>query len=347
MPPRICVIIATFNGRQYLPELLSSLKNVDYPSDRWGLVVVDNASTDDTVAYLRQQYPTAHGIALNENTGFAAANNVGLRYAMGHDYAFAYLLNQDTVVTPPFLKEAVTVAGADPATAAVQSKLLRFKTGEINSWGNSIHFLGFGYAGGNRQPDQPLPVREITYPSGAALLLRLSALQEVGLLDDALFMYHEDLELGWRLWLAGYRCVLAPTSLVYHKYEFSRSVKKYYWMERNRLLVILTHYRLPTLLLILPASLLTDLGLIVQSVTGGFWREELAAHVAFLKPSTWVHVIGRRRRVQRLRKRTDREITSRFTGRIDFQEIPLSLPVRMANAVLGAYWGLVRSVMRW
>src|SRR3989344_5635815 len=247
MLPRVAIIIVCYNGREYLPDCLTSLQAVDYPKERYSIIVVDNASSDHSVEYLREHWTNVAVTVLPKNTGFAGANNIGLRQAMEQGYDYAFLLNQDTVVTPGFLREAVAVAEADLTIGAVQSKLLRFGTNEINSWGNVIHFLGFGYAGGNREPDQPISVQEIAYPSGAAVLLRCSALKTVGILDDAFFMYHEDLDLGWRLWLAGYRCLLAPASVVYHKYEFSRSMQKYFWMERNRYLVILTHYRLATL----------------------------------------------------------------------------------------------------
>lgn len=347
MLPRVAVIIASFNGREYLPDCLSSLQAVDYPKDRWSIIVVDNASSDNTVEYLTQHFPGVHCMVQKTNIGFAAANNIGLRYALENGYDFAFLLNQDTVVTSAFLREAVAVAGVDPTVAAVQSKLLRHGTNEINSWGNAIHFLGFGYAGGNRQPDRPLSVSEIAYPSGAAVLVRCSALKIVGLMDEAFFMYHEDLDLGWRLWLAGFRCLLAPASVVYHKYEFSRSVKKFYWMERNRIRVLLTHYRWRTLALLIPTVLLADAGLLTLSLRHGFWRQLLAAHAYFFQPATWPPLWRRRREVQRLRKRSDREIIVRFTGRIDFQEMPLRGLVKIANVVLDAYWQLVKRLIWW
>jgi len=118
-------------------------------------------------------------------------------------------------------------------------------------------------------------------------------------------------------------------------------------MERNRYLVILSLYRWRTFLLIWPAILLTDFGMLIQSIVGGFWRQEIAVHVEFLKPSTWAIVVRRRRLVRNLRKCPDREIIKRFTGRIDFQEIPLSMPVKVSNVVLDAYWQMIKKLVRW
>lgn len=347
MLPRVCVIIVTHNGRQFLPDCLSSLRAVDYPVGHWTLVVVDNASNDGSPDYVAANFPTAVVIRQTQNIGFAAGNNVGLRHALAHGFEFAYLLNQDTVVQPDFLRQVVAIAQAEPGVAAVQSKLLLHGTSLVNSRGNVIHYLGFGYAGGHRQPDGPLPIRDIAYASGAATLLRCATLRSVGLLDETLFMYHEDLELGWRLWLAGYRCVLAPDSVVYHKYEFSRSIKKYYWMERNRYLVLLTHYRFATLLLIWPAILLVDAGLLAQSVRGGYFQPVMAAHLYFFNPAAWRNIWRRRRSVQKLRRRPDREIITRFASQIKFQDLPETLLTRLGNVMMAGYWRMVRPLIWW
>lgn len=347
MLPRVCIIVVTYNGRQFLPDCLSSLHAVDYPVGGWTIVVVDNGSSDGSTEYVAANFPTAVVIRQTQNIGFAAGNNVGLRHALAHNFDYAYLLNQDTVVQPDFLRQVVAIAQAEPDVAAVQSKLLLHGTSLINSWGNAIHYLGFGYAGGHRQSDQQLSVRDIAYASGAAVLLRCATLRSVGPLDETLFMYHEDLELGWRLWLAGYRCVLAPASVVYHKYEFSRSIKKYYWMERNRCLVLLTHYRFATLLVIWPAILLVDAGLLLQSVRGGYFLQVMSAHLYFFNPVTWSKIWRRRRSVQKLRRRPDREIITRFASQIKFQDLPETAIIRLGNAIMASYWRMVRPMIRW
>lgn len=347
MPPRVAVIIVTYNGRQYLPDCLSSLGLVDYPTERWSVVVVDNASNDGSAEYVRQTLPSARVIGLPHNAGFAAANNVGLRDAMARGCDYAFLLNQDTAVTPGFLREAVTVAETDPQIAAVQSKLLLYGTSLMNSWGNEIHFLGFGFAGGHRQPDQVLSVREITYASGAAVLLRCATLQRVGLLVEELFMYHEDLELGWRLRLAGYYSMLAPKSVVYHKYEFTRSAGKFYWMERNRFLVMYALYRWQTLALIFPLILAVDAGLLLWSFFGRFWRQAFAAHAYFFTPAAWRQVWQLRRRAQKLRQVPDRLIVQRFASRIKFQDFPESWATKLGNWFTSGYWRAVLPLIRW
>src|SRR5205823_6165678 len=135
----------------------------------------------------------------------------------------------------------------------------------------------------------------------AAVLLPRAALEEVGLFDETLWLYHEDLDLGWRLRLHGCRNLLTPLSVCRHHYEWARSTTKWYWLERNRWLVVLKNYRLATLLLLLPMMLLFELGLIALAVKGGWWCEKLRAMGTLLQPRTWTYLARERRRLGRAR----------------------------------------------
>jgi hypothetical protein len=216
---RVLILILTFNGSRYVGDCLGSLRQITYPEDGFEILVVDNGSTDDTVALIRDQERSIKVIENRRNLGFAAGNNVGLRYAIQQGFEFVYLLNQDTAVEPNFLSEAIGVIRADPKVASVQSKLLLYHDrARINTIGNELHYLGFGYAGGCQTPDRDLAVREITTASGCSMLIRVSAIQDVGLLNEEFFLYCEDQDLGWRFRLGGYKSLLAPKSVVYHKY---------------------------------------------------------------------------------------------------------------------------------
>src|SRR3989344_8700972 len=270
MDKRVAVIIVTFNASKYLGELFSSLQKLNYPRDKFEIVVVDNASTDDTWENLKSQISNlkknglqATSYKLQANSGFVGGNNIGLQYAIENNFDYAYMLNQDTVVDSNFLNEVVRVAERDEKISAVQSLLLLYdKKDIINGYGNQIHYLGLAYAGGNGKKVSSFKFQvsgqEITYPSGAGVLLRCETLKRIGLLNPDLFMYHEDVDLGWRMWLAGYKVMLAPQSIVYHKYEFSRSIRKYYFMERNRLIVVFENYKIGTLAIIFPALFIME-----------------------------------------------------------------------------------------
>ncbi len=348
MPKKVLIVILVYNGADYLSDCLSSLSNISYPVDQYEILVVDNHSADNSVEYVKTNWPKVKVISNQENLGFAAGNNIGFNYAIDNGFSYVYLLNQDTVVVPNFLEQAIKLAKTDFGIGAVQSKLLLDddKT-KINSIGNEIHYLGFGFAGGHKTSDQGIVDREITYPSGAASLWSVGALKEVGLFNEELFMYHEDLDLGWRLRLAGYKVMLAAQSIVYHKYEFSRSIKKFYFMERNRYLVMLQNYKWQTILLIGPACGVMDLVMFGYSFFAGWWQENLRVWAYFCRLKSWRKMIKTRRIVQSKRKVSDYEVIKRFTGKIEFQDLNNPLLTKIVNPIFDWYWQMAKKVIRW
>jgi len=342
--PKVLLVIITYNAAEYLGDCLSSVARARYPRESFKVLVVDNGSTDGSVDFIRTNFSDVEVIVNEKNFGFAGGNNVGMRYAIDHNFDYVYLLNQDTVVDADFINEVVAEARTDARIGAVQSKLLLHDKPELlNSRGNMIHYLGFAFAGGYLERDRPLKVSEIAYASGASCLLSVSALKEVGLFNDSFFMYHEDTDLGWRLWLSGRRV----KSVVYHKYEFSKSIKKYYFMERNRYLVLLQNYKLPTLLLISPALLAMDFAMVVYAMRSGWWREELAACNYFFYPKSWRSILAARRHVQKKRRVKDRDVIRRFTGKIEFQDLPNPLLQHIGNPIFNGYWQLVKRIIWW
>lgn len=346
--PKVLVIVLTYNAAEYLGDCLSSVARVQYPREFFKVLVVDNGSTDGSVEFMETNFPDIEIIVNDTNLGFAGGNNVGMRYAIDHGFDFAYLLNQDTVVDANFINEAVAVAQTDTRIGAVQSKLLLHDKPElINSRGNMIHYLGFAFAGGYLEQDRQLEISEIAYASGASCLLRVSALKEVGVFNDSFFMYHEDTDLGWRFWLAGWRVVLAPKSVVYHKYEFSRSIKKFYFMERNRTTVLLQNYKMATMFVIAPALFVMNGAMLINSIINGWWKEELSAYAYFINTLVWKNILATRRTVQALRKQKDRDVISRFTGRIEFQDVDSPLLHFVVNPVFNAYWWVIKRIIWW
>jgi GT2 family glycosyltransferase len=221
---------------------------------------------------------------------------------------------------------------------------------KISSLGNTTHFLGFGYCLSYKEKiinhKSKIINTLIHYPSGSSMFFRRQVLEEIGLLDEEYWMYNEDQEIGWRIWLAGYKCVLAPKAVLYNKYEFLRSIKKFYWMDRNRIISILICYRLATLLLILPAFVVMEIGLILFSFKTGWFRQKLKVWAYFLRPHTWRYLARARRRNQGLRQVKDKQIALLITGRIWYQEIG-DWKLRLINPVFELYWQVVKAIMWW
>ncbi len=359
---KVLLIILSHNGQRYFEDLFVSLGRVSYPKDYWEIFIIDNASTDGSAEYLRENVVRKSGVELPKvtlyksaiNTGFVG-NNIGISYALEKNFDYALLLNQDSMVDPSFINELVRATEADSKIGAAQSLVKLWpETDLINTLGNRIHFLGFGYGFGYRWTDSQAQERlnqnkslEVAYPSGASLLLRVSALRDVGFFDEEFFLYHEDLDLGWRMHLRQWKVSVVPESVIYHKYEFSRSIKKYYFMERNRFIFLLKNFKIGTLLLIVPALVIMEIGTFLFSTKSGFWREKLKAYVYFLNPAKWLYIYRARREIQRTRKVSDRKMSHWLSGKIEFQEIENSFLNKIANPIFNLYWRLIKSFIIW
>jgi GT2 family glycosyltransferase len=188
-------------------------------------------------------------------------------------------------------------------------------------------------------------VREVGYASGASLICRATALRHVGTFDPVYFMYHEDSDLSWRCRLAGYEVLVAPRAVVHHDYDFGRNPDKLFYIERNRLINLLTHYRRRTLLLLAPALCAFEVVMLAHALwTGWFWKR-LSVYGYFLRRATWAYLRHKRRQVQSLRCVSDREVAKHLTGTVQFAALD-SLPLRyVVNPIFRVYWWAVRRLI--
>lgn len=345
---KILIIIPSFNGFEYWPDLMSSLSMQDYEDFDYDILVVDNKSNDDSVGYLQGYYPSVNIIVNEKNTGYVGANNVGYKYAKENNFDYIYLLNQDTIVTANFLQPLYNFAKANKF-GSLQSKLRLWpEKDKLNTLGNAIHFLGFGYgtySGIEDKNDQK--IKEINYASGAAVFLSMEVLEKLGgLFDETMFMYLEDLDLGWSMNLLGYQNYLIPDSVVYHKYEFSRSIRQLYWFERNRWWVMLKNYKIATLILLLPALILMELGQIFYALINKNLLARLKIYLRIFYIKDWVILIKKRKEIQSKRLISDKEIINNFSGRILFQPLD-SLALSLSNFVFNIYYFIIRIFIFW
>jgi len=159
-------------------------------------------------------------------------------------------------------------------------------------------------------------------------------------------MYLEDLDLGWSLSMLGYDSYLIPNSIIYHKYEFKRGMQLLTWFERNRLWVMLKNYKLGTLLLILPAWLVMELGQIIFALMNKRLWQKIKSYYFLFSPSQIKILIKKRRYIQSKRIRSDRQVVGKFTGLILFQ--PLDMwPLKIANIFFFIYWQIIKLFILW
>lgn len=214
-PAMVTVIIVNFNGGELICQCLAVLQQQRFRD--FLTVVVDNASSDGSLSLIRERFPSVEILALDSNCGFAGGINHALRaHARGPLIA---LLNPDAFPAPDWLEILVAAAENRPEFAAFGSKMFSdADRQQLDGVGDAYHVSGLPWRQGHGRPNsaQHDIEREIFAPCAAAALYRLSALETVGLLDEEFFLYVEDVDLGFRLRLAGYRALYIPQASIQH-----------------------------------------------------------------------------------------------------------------------------------
>lgn len=210
---KVAVVIPTWNGQRLLPIALDSLRGQQFRD--FEVIVVDNGSVDGTVDWLQREYPEVRLLVLPENRGFAAAANAGIAATDGR---YVALLNNDAEADPEWLQALVRTLDELPEAGAAASRVLqRRDPARIDSAGDTLGVLA--YSIGHDDVDGPLYDHPRWVPSAcaAAALYRREALREVGPLDERFFAYLEDVDLGLRLLLAGWKTRYVPDAVARHE----------------------------------------------------------------------------------------------------------------------------------
>jgi GT2 family glycosyltransferase len=301
-PETVSVIIPSWNGATLLPPCLDSLRTQTcHPLEVW---VVDSASSDETVAMVRRDYPEVHLIPLQENRGYSGAVNTGIARAQGTLIA---ILNQDLVVDPKWVEEMARTAESHPEAGAFASKIMLFdQRDHFHSAGDLYRSDGIPVNRGVWQKDegQYEQEAEVFGACGGAAVYRRRLLDKVGLLDESFFMYCEDVDLAWRQQLAGWRTVYAPRAVAYHHLSASGGgVTASYYTGRNTLWVIAKNVPGPLLRKHWPAMLAAQWRITrdaVRAWRGAAARARLRGQLAGWL--TWPRLLGKRRAIQRSRR---------------------------------------------
>jgi len=259
--PRVSVVVINFRGTDDTLECIARLSEVDWPADRLEIVVVENGSGDDSEQRLRAALGAQSNVKIivsAENLGFTGGSNLGAREASGDVVAF---LNNDAKPDVNWVKEGIAGFAPSPRVAAVASKVLDWEGKTIDFVESGLSWFGMGYKNhiaelDDGRFDEP---QDLLFGTGSALFVRRDVFLEVGGFDEGLFMFYDDVDLGWRLNLLGYRVRFAPRSVVYHKHHGSMKSfgdhREMYLLERNALHLLYKNLSDENLGVFLPAAL--------------------------------------------------------------------------------------------
>lgn len=338
--PLVSCIVVTYNSQTYIESCLKALQKVSYP--QLEIIVVDNNSSDKTVTLTKKFSSHVKVFKKTTNDGYAGGHNFGIQKAQGK---YVFLLNPDTMVTPDFLKPLVNVLEKDTQVAAVQPLVyLTDQPNVINLSGKVTHYLGFDWLR-DYQSTKVRPSGEIVSFSGSGILLRKTAVEEIGGLDESYFMYYEDGDLGWRLRLAKYKLWFSAESVIYHDYKFIPDEsyqplkQKLFWAERNRIYTLLKNYSLSTLILLAPVFLLTEMGILAYFTLKGWLGVKLKSYQSLWQAR---HILKSARQQQhKMRQLEDRDLIQNFESTIEFGLFDHPIVRYVLNPILYLYWHLV------
>jgi hypothetical protein len=345
---RTSIILVTYNGQRYLPGCLESLLAELGAEDE--LILVDNASSDSSVEFVQAHWPQLRLIRNDRNIGFAAASNQAAALAQGEVLVF---LNQDTQVQPGWLTRLLEGLSEEEKVGLVTSKLLfMVQPEQINLCGQEIVYTGMTFGRGTLHPagefDTPKEVGSI---SGAAFAIHRSLWKQLGGFDPDFFMYYEETDLCWRASLRGYTCRYVPGSVALHDAGLKPSPRAAYFAARNRQMMLLKHWKWPTLLLMLPGWLITEL------VEWGYLLRLGRGYAAGkLRAGGWL--LGHLRQVLRARKNAQvgrevsdavllRKCSDQLRPQVMTTRVIDGLLVSLANGLLRLNYYLILRLTEW
>ncbi|KQO62164.1 glycosyltransferase [Curtobacterium sp. Leaf261] len=260
-PGTVSVVIINYRGTDDTLECVARLNEVDWPTKQLEIVVVENGSGDDSESRLRAAIGDQENVKLvvsTENLGFTGGSNLGANEASGEFVAF---LNNDAKPDRNWIRAGLTGFAESPRVAAVASKVLDWDGKAIDFVESGLSWFGMGYKAHVTEIDDGThdEEKDLLFGTGSALFVRRSVFLEVGGFDEGLFMFYDDVDLGWRLNLLGYRVRYVPTSVVFHKHHGSmKSFGEYremYLLERNALHLLYKNLSDDSLGTYLPAAL--------------------------------------------------------------------------------------------
>jgi len=245
LQPLVAIVILNFNGRNYLERFLPSVLASTYAHKK--VIVADNASTDDSIHFIKEHFPSVEILLNTQNDGFAGGYNWALKHVEADYYV---LLNSDVEVTPNWIEPIIDLMESDAAIAACQPKLLSYHQPQYFEYagacGGWIDALGYPFSRGRifdvleKDEHQYDDIQQIFWATGAAMFIRSEVFHAMHGFDDSFFAHMEEIDLCWRIQLAGYKIYVQPKSQVYHvgAGTLPRGGRKVFLNFRNNLMML-------------------------------------------------------------------------------------------------------------
>lgn len=350
--PSISAVIVNYNGGKCIIKSIHTLYQQEIQLKE--IIVIDNGSTDGSIDLIKTNFPNVQLIELGKNTGASKARNIGLKKCTTE---LVLILDDDVYLSKDCLSQMLITFNQEMSTVICPRVLLFPECNIIQTDGAATHFVGtmilrHGYF---HVKDTPIEATTVGGCTSACLLVNRKHVLEAGGFDEVYFIYLEDLEFSLRLRSLGYKIICEPAAVVYHergsgtpglsfrgngKYPSRRA----FLMTRNRLMTILIHYRIRTILVLLPALLLYELASLTFVLLRGWFNEWIKAWLWIL--NNMLRIQKRRKRVQRARSLDDKDL---LVGGLP----PLAPGLIRSNLekvalltlskILNKYWGVAKN----
>jgi len=326
--PTVSAVVVTYKEIELTLEAVASLKAQTVPIEE--IIVVDNDPGFSIAGPMRAAHPEVR--LLNEdNVGYAPACNRGAAVASGR---WLFFLNPDAAAAPDCVQRLLGVVSEHPGAGIVTPQIL-FPDGEtINAGENEIHLTGIAWCGRFEQPREDGPPRTALITTGAAMLVDTALYRKLDGYCDDFFLFYEDPDICLRAWLVGSEVWYVPQATVTHHYSFGTGTTKWFYLERHRLLSLLSMWRGSSLAVLAPLLIGTELALLVVARGEGWLAEKLRAYRSVWAARGWIR--SRRRRFATIRVAPDAAIVARFQPTVDSPQIA-SPAARRVSPLLVAY----------
>ena len=304
----VSIIILNYNGGQLVLDCIASIYKTK--GCKFEIILIDNYSSDNSHIICKEKFPEIILIQNDKNMGMSA-RNIGIKNAKGN---FLVFLDSDTEVEPNWLLTFIN-SHKQHGEGLYQPKFLKKgQTDIIDSAGNMLNIFGLAYARGKGEQDkgQYDQFQTISYTAGACIFSSIEIIKKIGDVDDIFFAYHDDVDYGWRALLLGIKSYYEPKVVVYHfsSPTFQWNSKKFFLLERNRWICLLTLYSKNTVTKIFPLLILIEIGMFFFFLKQKMGLTKIKSCISLIKMRKEIKM--RRERMAKNRKFEDKIIIQSF-----------------------------------